>query len=93
MPGYTVFFESAKFAMGGTSAVAPTWAALVARLNQRLGHPIGFFAPLLYGTADGCAREVTAGSNDRYQAATDGIPVPDLAYRSAARSSGPSGDS
>jgi kumamolisin len=67
VPGYAVFFEGTKFAMGGTSAVAPMWAALAARLNQRIGHSIGFFAPLLYGTAaDSIFRDVTVGGNDRY---------------------------
>ncbi|MGC9990778.1 MAG: S53 family peptidase [Candidatus Cybelea sp.] len=68
VPGYTVFFEGTKFAMGGTSTVAPMWAALAARLNQRLGYSIGFFAPLLYGAkADSIFRDVTVGGNDRYR--------------------------
>ena len=68
MPGYTVCFEGSTIAMGGTSAVAPMWAALAARLNQRLGHSIGFFAPLLYGAPAGTLlRNVTAGGNDRFR--------------------------
>ncbi len=68
VPGYTVFFNGTKFAMGGTSAVAPMWAALAARLNERLGHPIGFFAPLLYRSAPGLSlRDVTTGGNDRFR--------------------------
>lgn len=66
VPGYAVFFEGTKFAMGGTSTVAPMWAALAARLNQRLGHSLGFFAPLLYGSGDSLFRDVTVGGNDRY---------------------------
>jgi kumamolisin len=62
-----VFFEGTKFAMGGTSTVAPMWAALAARFNQRLGHSIGFFAPLLYAaTREPIFRDVTVGGNDRY---------------------------
>ena len=34
--------------MGGTSAAAPLWAALIARLNQVLQTKIGFLTPLLY---------------------------------------------
>ena len=38
---------------GGTSAVAPFVAALVARINQRLdGTPAGFFVPLLYASGE-----------------------------------------
>jgi kumamolisin len=36
---------------GGTSAVAPMWAGLVAILNERLGHRVGFLNPALYSAA------------------------------------------
>jgi len=36
---------------GGTSAVAPQWAALTAVLSQKLGKRAGFFIPLLYANA------------------------------------------
>jgi kumamolisin len=78
-PGYTVFFDGTKFAMGGTSAVAPAWSALAARLNQRLGHPIGFFAPLCYrNAAQGLFRPVTSGGNDRFRAAAGWNPCAGL---------------
>ena len=49
---------------GGTSAVAPLWAALTARLNQALNTRIGFFNPLLYDMADsGAIRSITEGNN------------------------------
>jgi len=72
-PGYMVYVDGVELAMGGTSAVAPVWAALTARINQRLGKPAGFFAPLLYRHAAGHRgkppfREVTSGGNGRYQA-------------------------
>ena len=67
VPGYAVYVEGKPFAMGGTSAVAPAWAALVARINQRLGKPAGFFAPLLYAAAQSPLREITSGGNDRYR--------------------------
>jgi kumamolisin len=48
-PGFTVVRAGAKAAGGGTSAVAPFIAALVARINQRLdGSRAGLFTPLLY---------------------------------------------
>jgi kumamolisin len=50
---------------GGTSAVAPLWAALIAKLNQRLGEGkrAGLLNPLLYKVESGFNR-VTIGSND-----------------------------
>ena len=40
--GYSVRVDGQDLVIGGTSAVAPLWAALVARLNQALGTPVGF---------------------------------------------------
>lgn len=78
-PGYRVYFNGEPFAMGGTSAVAPMWAALTARLAQRIGHPIGFFAPLLYGAgANGAFRAVTSGNNGRYKGAPGWNPCTGL---------------
>lgn len=56
------------FAMGGTSATAPLWAALVARLNQALGVKLGFFTPLLYGKLFRHLNDVTKGRNGRFAA-------------------------
>jgi kumamolisin len=68
-PGYYVVMEGTELAMGGTSAIAPFWAALTARLNQRLGVPIGFVTPLLYAKANATPfNSVTQGNNGRYDA-------------------------
>jgi len=49
---------------GGTSAVAPLMAALVARLNQAKGKNVGFLNPFLYANADkGVVHDVTEGTN------------------------------
>ena len=48
--------------VGGTSAVAPLWAALTALLNQSAGRPLGFFLPALYANPSGL-REITTGDN------------------------------
>jgi kumamolisin len=78
-PGYYVVVDGVELAMGGTSAVAPLWSALTARINQRLGVPVGFFAPLLYGPAAGrLFSDVTAGSNGPYQAAPGWDPCTGL---------------
>jgi kumamolisin len=56
--------------VGGTSAVAPLWAGLVARLNQALGKQVGFLNPLLYGmsTDSGAFNDITDGNNGDYSA-------------------------
>lgn len=41
------------FPTGGTSAAAPTWAALVALLNQNLGTRVGCINPILYAHRSG----------------------------------------
>jgi kumamolisin len=68
--GYRVRVDGEEFVIGGTSAVAPLWAGLIARLNQALGHPVGFLNPLLYGTRGGTkvCRDITSGSNGAYHA-------------------------
>jgi kumamolisin len=57
----------------GTSAVAPLWAALVARLNHALEKPAGYLNSLLYQLAGrnhekGVLRPVTHGENGVYHA-------------------------
>lgn len=46
--GYQVLIDGRSEPIGGTSAVAPLWAALIARFNQALKSSIGFINPLLY---------------------------------------------
>ncbi|MFB7667378.1 S8 family serine peptidase [Kitasatospora sp. NPDC056138] len=53
--------------VGGTSAAAPMWAALLARINQGLGAPVGFLNPLLYRNfSQGVLRDITTGSNGAF---------------------------
>jgi len=66
--GYSVRVDGQDLVIGGTSAVAPLWAALVARLNQALGTPVGFVHDRLYAAA-GCFRDITSGDNGAYSAA------------------------
>lgn len=51
--------------VGGTSAVAPLYAGLVARIGQALGRRVGHLNPLLYGSlaAGGAVRDVVRGQN------------------------------
>lgn len=55
--------------IGGTSAAAPLWAALIARLNEGLKARCGFLNPLLYGSfSSGVLRDITTGNNGAYPA-------------------------
>jgi kumamolisin len=54
---------------GGTSAVAPLWAGLIALINQHLGSPVGYLNPLLYTkVSSGAFHDVSKGSNGAYSA-------------------------
>ncbi len=65
--GYTVVVDGTSQTIGGTSAVAPLYAGLVALLNQariKAGKPaLGFLQPALYAMAGAC-RDVTKTNND-----------------------------
>ena len=69
--GYDVLVDGERMVIGGTSAVAPLWAGLVALMNQQLGHAVGFLNPLLYGSLAGqpLFNDIVAGSNGAYSAA------------------------
>lgn len=85
--GYQVRVDGQDLVIGGTSAVAPLWAALVARLAQATGRKLGLLQPTLYGSIGAGAvapgfRDITSGSNGAYQAgpgwdACTGLGVPD----------------
>ncbi len=52
--GYFVVAGGQQEISGGTSAAAPLWASLVARMNEQLqasGKRVGYLTPLLYGSA------------------------------------------
>jgi kumamolisin len=65
--GYNVRVDGTDTVIGGTSAVAPLWAALVARINGIKGRPAGFLNPQLYANP-GALRDVTRGNNGNFQA-------------------------
>lgn len=66
--GYQVRVDGQQMVIGGTSAVAPLLAALVAQLNQQLPKTVGFLNPLLYGAPSSVFRDITAGGNGAYVA-------------------------
>ncbi len=81
--GYTIRVDGETIPVGGTSAVAPLWAALVALLNEGLGHPVGFLQPFLYSSAGIAAlNDILVGNNGAYSAgpgwdACTGLGSPD----------------
>jgi kumamolisin len=77
--GYAVYIDGAATVIGGTSAAAPLWAALLARVIEGLGKSLGYVNPLLYssGLVNGY-REITSGNNDGYSAAAGWNPCTGL---------------
>ena len=65
--GYAVLVDGIATVLGGTSAVAPLWAALIARINAALAQPIGFLNPTLYANP-GVLRDIVDGNNGAYAA-------------------------
>jgi kumamolisin len=81
--GYHVLVDGKSMVIGGTSAVAPLWSGLIALLNQKLGKPLGFLQPALYGLPQGIEafNDITKGSNGAFSAgpgwdATTGLGSP-----------------
>jgi kumamolisin len=68
MTGYQVVVDGQSTVIGGTSAVAPLWAALIARLNQSLGAPVGDVHAAIYQIGEPGFRDITQGNNGAYQA-------------------------
>ncbi len=68
--GYAILVDGRSQVSGGTSAVAPLWAGLIARINQGLAAKVGFFNPLLHGTIgpNGVLNDITEGNNGDFQA-------------------------
>jgi kumamolisin len=67
--GYNVVVDGEQAVIGGTSAVAPLWAGLVALINQSIGANVGYVNALLYAAnAEKTFRDITSGSNGAYSA-------------------------
>jgi kumamolisin len=78
--GYNILVDGESAVFGGTSAVAPLWAALVARINQQLGRPVGFLNPLMYAQAVETTglHDITEGNNGNFSAAAGWDPCTGL---------------
>ncbi|GAB3798912.1 S53 family peptidase [Humibacter antri] len=85
--GYRVRVDGTDMVIGGTSAVAPLWAALAARLVQATGTRLGLLSLRVYPDATATAtapgfRDIVTGNNGAFAArpgwdACTGLGVPD----------------
>ncbi len=69
---YQIQVDGQGLAVGGTSAVAPLWAGLVALFNEAQGKSVGYLNPTLYqnvGETGGAFRDITSGNNGDFKAA------------------------
>jgi kumamolisin len=83
--GYQVLIDGSSSTIGGTSAVAPLYAGLFARINQALVQKgksrVGFVNPALYQNPS-AFRDIVSGNNGSFSAgpgwdATTGLGSPD----------------
>lgn len=69
--GYLLDVDGATEQVGGTSAVAPLYAGLIAALNAQLGRKVGYLNPTLYALrGSGAIRNIADGASN----ATGGAP-------------------
>jgi kumamolisin len=66
--GWSVIVDGQLTVIGGTSAVAPMWAAIAAVVSQALGKKLGLLNPLLYNLPAGVMHDITSGNNGTYTA-------------------------
>jgi len=67
--GYAIRVDGEDSVIGGTSAVAPLWAGLIAVANQQLGTTVGFLQPTIYAAKAASAfNDITEGNNGAFSA-------------------------
>jgi kumamolisin len=69
--GYLVCVNGQKIEVGGTSAAAPLWAGLIARLNGVIGRKMGLVNGALYSHPS-ALRGIVSGNNGVYEANAEG---------------------
>jgi kumamolisin len=65
--GYDVRVDGSATVIGGTSAVAPLWAGLIARINATKGGSVGYINPQIYKSAN-ALNDITKGDNGDFDA-------------------------
>jgi len=65
--GYEVRVDGTDTVIGGTSAVAPLYAGLIARINSTAGRSCGFINPIIYKNGN-AFKDITDGNNGAYAA-------------------------
>jgi kumamolisin len=77
--GYNVLVDGQQMVVGGTSAVAPLWAGLIALLNQKLQSRVGFINKDLYNSdRSSCFHDITSGNNGALSAGPGWDPTTGL---------------
>ncbi|MFZ0043492.1 MAG: S53 family serine peptidase [Solirubrobacteraceae bacterium] len=82
--GYEVIVSGSEEVIGGTSASAPSWQGIWARVEGAKGN-VGFAGPILYSTEPSTAfHDITIGDNGLYPAGpgydlVTGLGTPDIA--------------
>jgi len=82
--GYDVIVSGSETAIGGTSASAPSWQGIWARVEGAHSGGIGFAGPVLYSTEPSSAfHDITIGDNGLYTAGpgydlVTGLGTPDI---------------
>jgi len=67
--GYIIRVDGQTMPIGGTSAVAPLWAGLIAVANQQLKTQVGFIQPAIYAAKAASAfNDITVGNNGAFSA-------------------------
>jgi kumamolisin len=67
--GYQVRVDGQSLVIGGTSAVAPLWAGLIALNNQTNGKSAGFIQPQIYAAGAASAfNDIVSGNNGAFSA-------------------------
>jgi pseudomonalisin len=83
--GYDVVVNGAVEGIGGTSASAPSWQGIWARVQGAHSGTVGFAGPVLYTTEPATAfKDITIGANGAYTAGpgydlVTGLGTPDIA--------------
>ena len=65
--GYDVRVDGSDTVIGGTSAVAPLWAGLIARINSTNSKALGYLNPTLYQNQS-AFNDITQGNNGTFAA-------------------------